>query len=125
MIPHSNFHTGLSEVLGSESVIHHGVVEHWVSRPLHHSRLLSAFSASVRKYSATAEGHDGEMHLFIQMHLIKRIQETHNIQKYHFTNGSMISPLTAGRFLQSFTQICTSPVSILDVLLPVDAAKSK
>lgn len=42
---------------------------------------------------------------------------------YHFTKGSIVTPLTGGRFLQSLTQICTSPVSILDVLLPADTAE--
>lgn len=63
MIPYCNFHTSLPEVLWSEAVVHHGVVEHRVGCPLHHPCLLSALSANVRKYGAGAEGNDAFIHL--------------------------------------------------------------
>lgn len=56
VIPHCDLHTGLPEVLLSEAIVHHGVVEHGVGRPLHHPGLLSAFPARVRKYSAAVGG---------------------------------------------------------------------
>lgn len=55
MIPHCDLHAGLPEVLRSEAVVHHGVVEHGVRCPLHHPGLLSTFPACIRKYGAAAE----------------------------------------------------------------------
>lgn len=126
MIPHCDLYTGLSQVLWSEPVVHHGVIKHRVGRPLHHSGFLSVFPACVRKHSAAAEGDRSHNKMisklvdifnFLRFKYLKREKCR---KSYHFTNGSMIRPLTGGRFLQSFTQICTSPVSILDVILPMD-----
>lgn len=52
VIPHRDLHAGFPEVVCAEAVVHHGVVEHRVGRPLHHPRLLAAFTACVRKNSA-------------------------------------------------------------------------
>lgn len=120
MITDCDFNTGLSEVFWLEAVIHHDEVEHRVGCPLNYPGLLLAFSASVRKHVAATEGNDQEIHLFIQTDLTKTKTKKTN---YHFTNGSIMTPLTGGRFLQFFTQICTSLVSFLDVLLPVYAVR--
>lgn len=71
MIPHCDFHTGLSQVLWPKAVIHHGVIEHRVCCPLHHPRLLSAFPAGVRQYGAAAEENDGKMHRLIWTDMIR------------------------------------------------------
>lgn len=59
VVPHRDLHAGLSEVLGPEAVVHHGVVKHGVGRPLHHPRLLSALPAGVRKDGAAVDDRYG------------------------------------------------------------------
>ena len=56
VVPHRDLGAGLSQVLGPEAIVHHGVVEHGVGRPLHHAGLLPALLAGVREHSAAAVG---------------------------------------------------------------------
>lgn len=55
VVPHSQLAASLSDLSGTETVVHHGVVIHRLLALLHHPRLLTTLLACVRQHVTDVE----------------------------------------------------------------------